>query len=109
MEDTRSITRKIIGRSKDFTQQELERGSHWAKTLAALNVGMVAGSAPVLGVTTFFGFVMVMFACSYFTYSILMRADVDADGHFELHKEGWSSAIPLFTLTWIVTFTMTYS
>ena len=44
---------------------------YWSKQIAAVNVGVLAGTAPIVGFMTFFGFIVVMFMCSYVTYAWL--------------------------------------
>lgn len=107
-DDERGLLVRILSRSRNYSQQDMEAVSHWTKQLTALGCGIVYGTMPMTGLNAMMAFSLFNFAHSWIMISIVLRAKLEFEAQFELMKEGFVCANALFFLTWIVTFTLVH-
>lgn len=94
---------------KEWNQDELLDTVYWMRQLIAVLCGIIWGGIPLTGLPAFLGFLAVKFGVLIVW---LQRAGVDVDEHGGaqmVYSEGLPPAIGLFTLVWIVTYTLLHS
>ena len=84
--------------------------NHWIKQLVATACGLAFGAYAVTGWQPIVVFAAFMVTCSFLTMHFSPSVDVlSVDDQSELLKEGAPTAVGLFFLVWIVTYTLIHA
>eukprot|EP00898_Chlorokybus_atmophyticus_P007697 jgi/Chlat1/7929/Chrsp68S00584 len=102
-----SSLRRLADKETPFEKDELLDVVHWIRQGLGLLCGLVWGFIPLVGSPAILAFLFLNAAVPFLYYHSYLQVDPDDyGGHFMLLTEGSLSGIPLFLVSWIVTYSL---
>jgi len=101
-----SLLQKVISRSAPLDKTEALEALYWLKQIVGLIMGVVCGVVPFMGATGIALFLITAAALSHILAFFYLKVDENEVGLSAALTEGGMTALAMFLLTWIVTFTV---
>lgn len=101
---------KIVQRGDaKWEKEELLDVLYWWRQIFGLLCGVIWGIVPLLGLISFFLYIVVAIGATVMFYRSFLSIDEDDFGGFsELIQEGFPTSTALFILTWVCIFSSFY-